>query len=81
LTLSYILIGFKTDQLVLAGLFNFMYYFSESTRKFILGFSIFIVFWIIFDSMKAFPNYQFNSIHIKDLYLKEKAIFGITEGV
>jgi len=79
LTLSYILIGFKTDQLVLAGLFNFMYYFSESTRKFILGFSIFIVFWIVFDSMKAFPNYQFNSIHIKDLYLKEKAIFGITE--
>jgi hypothetical protein len=79
LLLSFILIGFKTDQLFLAGLFNFMYYFSVSTRKFILGFSIFIVFWIIFDSMKAFPNYQFNTIHIKDLYLKEKSIFGISD--
>src|SRR5574343_1813195 len=77
LVLSYFLIGFKTDQLVLVGLFNFMYYLSAVTRKFILGFSVFIVFWIIFDYMKAFPNYLYNEVHIGSLYLKEKAFFGM----
>lgn len=73
------LIGFKTDQLFLALLFNGMYYASLSTRKFILAFSVFIVFWIIFDSMKAFPNYKFNPIHVKELYDFEKETFGINE--
>src|SRR5882762_6684905 len=79
LSLSTFLIGFKTDQLFLIGLFNILFYASSITRKFILGFSIFIIFWILFDSMKAFPNYTFNTVHIKDLYQREKIYFGITE--
>jgi len=78
LVLSYFLIGFKTDQLVLVGLFNFMYYLSAVTRKFILGFTVFIVFWIIFDYMKAFPNYEYNTVSIRELYNLEKSIFGFT---
>lgn len=77
LLLSAYLIGFKTDQLVLAGIFNSFYFASPATRKFILGFSIFIVYWIIFDYMKAFPNYRFNDVHIADLYSAEKALFGM----
>lgn len=76
LLLSYFLIGFKTDQLILVGLFNFMYYLSAVTRKFILGFTVFIVFWVIFDYMKAFPNYEFNAVRISELYELEKSIFG-----
>jgi len=71
------LIGFKGDQLFLAGLFNVLFYLSGPTRRFILGFSIFIVFWIIFDSMKAFPNYRYNVVHIADIYQAEKRWFGI----
>lgn len=78
LLLSYFLIGFKTDQLFLVGLFNFFYYVSATTRKFILGFTVFIVFWIIFDYMKAFPNYEYNTVSIKDLYELEKSIFGFS---
>jgi inositol phosphorylceramide synthase catalytic subunit len=77
LLLSYILVGFKTDQLFLAAIFNVLYFTSAVTRKFILGFSIFIVYWIIFDYMKAFPNYRFNPVHIGDLYGAEKSLFGI----
>ncbi len=73
----FILVGYKSDQLFLVTLFNVLYYLSQNTRKFILGYSVFIVFWIIFDSMKAFPNYNFNKIHIEDLYNLEKNIFGI----
>lgn len=77
LMLSTLLVGFKTDQLVLIGIFNALFYISSGTRKFIIGFSIFIVYWIIFDYMKAFPNYLFNAVHIEDLYQFEKKIFGI----
>lgn len=82
LVLSFFLIGFKTDQLVLVGLFNGLYYLSAVTRKFILGFTVFIVFWIIFDYMKAFPNYHYNTVSIRDLYQMEKTLFGfIHQGV
>jgi inositol phosphorylceramide synthase catalytic subunit len=74
---SFFLIGFKTDQLILAAIFNGFYFASSITRKFILGFAIFIVYWIIFDYMKAFPNYKFNAVHIGDLYNTEKSFFGI----
>jgi hypothetical protein len=78
LLLSVWLVGFKVDQLVLTGIFNGLYYASGITRKFITGFSIFIVYWIIFDYMKAFPNYTFREVHISQLYQAEKHLFGIT---
>ncbi|MDF2193408.1 phosphatase PAP2 family protein [Paraflavitalea sp. CAU 1676] len=77
LLLSVTLVGFKTDQLVLIAIFNGLYYGSAITRKFITGFSIFIVYWIIFDYMKAFPNYAFRPVHIEQLYEAEKSLFGI----
>jgi inositol phosphorylceramide synthase catalytic subunit len=77
LVLSYFLIGYKSDELTLVLIFNSLFYASAVTRKFILGFSIFIVYWIIFDYMKAFPNYNFNAVHIADIYNFEKRLFGI----
>jgi hypothetical protein len=77
LLLSAWLLGFKADQLVLVVIFNALFYLSAGTRKFILGFSVFIFYWIIFDYMKAFPNYNYNAVHIGDLYNLEKHLFGI----
>ncbi len=77
LLLSALLIGFKTDQLFLVLLFNTLFYLSGTTRRFIIGFSVFIVFWIIFDFMKAFPNYHYNTVHIESIYRAEKHLFGI----
>lgn len=82
LMLSYILIGFKPDQVYLLAIVNGFYFSSHTTRKFITGFSVFIIFWIIFDYMKAFPNYRFQTVHIQDLYETEKRVFGIwQEGI
>ncbi|PYF77246.1 phosphatase PAP2 family protein [Pedobacter nutrimenti] len=80
LLLSYVLVGFKSDQLVLIAIFNGCFYASDATRKFILGFSIFIVYWILFDYMKAFPNYRYQQVSIEGLYQLEKHIFGIHSG-
>lgn len=77
LVLSYFLVGLKSDQLVLIAIFNTAFFISPISRKFIVGFAIFIVYWIIFDYMKAFPNYKFNPVHIADLYNTEKSLFGI----
>src|SRR5260221_3293592 len=80
LVICVILIGFKTEQLFLVGLFNVLFYLSGLTRRFILGFTVFIVFWLIFDFMKAFPNYRYNTVHIESLYQAEKSLFGIHTG-
>ncbi len=80
LLLSWFLIGYKQEQLVLVGLFNVLYFASGETRRLILGFSIFIVYWIIFDYMKAFPNYQYHTVDIEGIYHFEKDIFGIKLG-
>jgi len=77
LLLSKLLIGFKTEQVIVVLIFNTLFYLSSQTRKFITGFSVFIVFWIVFDYMKAFPNYLYNPIHIESLYNAEKSLFGI----
>jgi len=77
LLLSYLLIGFKPEQIFLLVLINTLYFLSRATRKFITGFSIFIIYWVIFDYMKAFPNYRYQTVHIESLYQLEKNIFGI----
>jgi membrane-associated phospholipid phosphatase len=74
--LSWLLIGFKTEQVVLVVIFLALYYVSAPTRKLITAFSVFIVFWIIFDYMKAFPNYMVNHVHTGDLYELDKGLFG-----
>lgn len=76
LLLSYLLIGFKPEQVFLLVLINALYFISRPTRQFITGFSIFIVYWVIFDYMKAFPNYQYQPVHIESLYHAEKQLFG-----
>ena len=67
LAFSTFLIGYKPDELTLVVIFNVLFYASAITRKFILGFTIFIVYWIVFDYMKAFPNYNYNPVHIAEL--------------
>ncbi len=77
LLLSILLVGFKSDQVILIVLFNAAFYASAISRKFILGFSIFIFYWVLFDYMKVIPNYKVNAVHIADLYNCEKSLFGI----
>ena len=78
LALSSWVLGYRSDELVLVLIFNFLFYLSAPSRRFILAFTVFIVFWILFDSMKAFPNYRYNTVHIQSLYDLEKRLFGIS---
>lgn len=73
---SYYSIGIRNDQLMLVTLVNVTYVLNGVWRRFILAFSIFIVYWILFDSMKLYPNYHFSSVNIEGLYNFEKLLFG-----
>ena len=74
LLVSYFLIGFRPEQLFLVVLCNTLYFASFKTRDFVTAFSIFVIYWIIFDYMKAFPNYKFNAVHIESIYNAEKKL-------
>ncbi len=70
--------GIRPEHYFLVFLWFLMYYTHEKTRRFILGFSIFIIYWIIYDSMRILPNYEVSTVHIKQPYELEKFLFGIT---
>ncbi len=66
----------KQDQFVLIAIWLISFYAHPISRRFILGFSVFIVFWIIYDSMRIIPNYEVNTPHISQPYELEKHLFG-----
>ncbi|MBK8341417.1 MAG: phosphatase PAP2 family protein [Flavobacteriales bacterium] len=77
LVLSAALVGFKADQLVLVGIFTMAWSASDASRRWVLGFAIFMLYWVLFDWMKALPNHMVSAVHIGDLYDAERALFGI----
>src|SRR6185312_2150632 len=78
--LSYFVVGFKGDQVVFVLAANVLFYLSGRTRKFLMAYLTFVIYWILFDYMKAFPNYNYNVVHMADLYNAEKHLFGIHTG-
>jgi len=77
LLFSHFLIGFRPEQLVLVAIVNGCYFGSATTRRFVIGFSIFIVFWVLYDYLRAFPNYTYRAVDVAQIYHTEKALFGI----
>lgn len=68
----------RSEHYILSVIWLLAFYSHEKSRRFILGFSIFILFWIIYDSMRIIPNYEVSQVHIKEPYNIEKYLFGIT---
>lgn len=42
-----------------------------------MSFIFFLIFWVIYDSMRVVPNYVLSDVHIIEPYNIEKALFGI----
>lgn len=80
LTIIHLLVGIKTENIIIVLMYNLLFLASEPTRKFITAFSIFIVFGIVYDLMKAFPNYMVNTVDIIGLHDMERCLFGISDG-
>lgn len=74
----YFFVGLRPDHLYLISLTSIAYIAHPTSKKVVLGFMLFIVYWIIYDSMRVFPNYMANTIHISEPYEIEKSFFGVS---
>lgn len=73
----YFFVGLRSDHLYLISIVLIGYVIHPFSKKLVLGFLFFIIYWIIYDSMRVFPNYLFNTVSVLEPYLIEKALFGI----
>lgn len=70
-------IGLRPDHYAFHVLLVVGYYAHPISRRFVLGLSVFVVYTLLYDSHKAFPNYIFNPVHIEEPLNLEKSLFGI----
>jgi membrane-associated phospholipid phosphatase len=73
-----IFVGFRTDHFFFILFLAITYFASSVSRKFILSFIFFWIFWIVYDAMRVYPNYLVNPIHIIEPYNIEKMLFPIS---
>ncbi|MEM9921659.1 MAG: phosphatase PAP2 family protein [Bacteroidota bacterium] len=73
-------LGFRTDHLYLVVMLGTAWFGTAGSRKFLLGLLPIVVYWLLYDSMRIYPNYLFNDVHIVEPYELEKALFGIQQG-
>ena len=72
-----LVIGFRLDHLNFILILSVLYFASSITRKMVISFIFFWIFWIIYDAMRIYPNFNFNTIEILEPYNLEKSLFGI----
>ncbi len=72
----YTVLGFRSEHFYLTVFCVLAYFGTAQSRKFLLAFTLFVIYWIIYDSMRIYPNYMFNPVHIVEPYEIEKSLFG-----
>lgn len=77
LCIGYFLIGWRPDHLHLTIALLVAYFAFPLSRKIFWAFLFFVVYWLIYDALRIYPNYMVNSVSIEELYNLEKSIFGI----
>ena len=63
--------------LYLIAIFALLFWWKK-TRLFATYFLPWLIFAVVYDSMRFYPNYLVNNIDVRDLYEAEKSLFGIT---
>lgn len=83
LGLAYFFIGWRPDHGQLCAALLIAYFALPISRKIFWAFLFFVIYWLIYDSLRVYPNYMVNEVNIEHLYNLEKSIFGIqtSEGV
>ncbi len=76
--LAYYVIGWRNDHLNLLALLLFSYFATPLSRKIFWAFLFFVIYWLLYDSLRAYPNYMVNDVSIQELYEFEKQVFGIS---
>ncbi|MEM9820942.1 MAG: phosphatase PAP2 family protein [Bacteroidota bacterium] len=73
----YSMVGLRGDHVYLVVACVVAYYATNDSRKALYGFAFILLYWWVYDSLRVYPNYLVNTVHIEDLYDWEKSWFGI----
>lgn len=76
LLILYLLAGLRLEHWLIIGFYNLCFFCNFHTRKFILAFTVFVIYGILYDVMKFYPNYLVNPVDISSLYHFEQKVFG-----
>ena len=69
--------GISIVHLIIYLILIMLYFLSTRTRRFALATLIYLSFLFLYDSLHLIPNYTISQVHIEDVYLLEKKIFGV----
>jgi hypothetical protein len=70
-------IGYRADHLPFILLLGISYLLTEQTHRFFLSAVMLAMSWILLDSLRVFPSYLYNTVHIEEVYNFELQMFGI----
>lgn len=73
----YFFVGFRDDHYWFVGIWLVLFFSSRKSRNFLFTFGYLIIYWILYDSMRLYPNYLFNEVNILEPYVIEKQWFGV----
>ncbi len=71
-------IGLRSDHYIFYFILIIGYYAHPISRRYVLGMSVFVLYTLLYDSHKVFPNYEYNPVHIEGPFNLEKSLFGIS---
>jgi len=69
--------GLRAEHIGASVFLILMFFASKTTRNMVLGFGFFILYAILYDSLRVWPNIQFNPVHIIEPFNLEKQLFGL----
>lgn len=69
--------GLRPEHIGAVAFLLIMFFAGKTTRNITLGFGFFIIYAIIYDSLRVWPNSQFNPVHILEPFNLEKKLFGL----
>ena len=69
-------VGLRNDHFVFVALVSSLFFTSQQSRKVVMALVFFVIYWIIYHSMRIYPNFEFNPVHVQEPYEFEKSWFG-----
>ncbi|CAF0785689.1 unnamed protein product [Didymodactylos carnosus] len=71
------IVGYTILHIVVYFLMLVLYLFNDKTRRFVLAFLPYMIYLLVYDSLRVVPNYSVSNIHTEDIYNIEKKLFGV----
>jgi inositol phosphorylceramide synthase catalytic subunit len=76
----YGIVGLRPEHVVLWVLVLVLWMAGGRFHRWLAALSVWLLYWVIYDSLRIAPNWTVNAVHIQDLYDLDKSWFGVGEG-